>query len=335
MRSREPIAPGGTLPVSELPSVQRQERREYRKRAPLLKRIGHTALENLAGVVTIATNPQTFFKSPEAIKESAKTGKGLNFLGRAAARKWVIKAENRQEELRKHRRAARNTAVTDFRDKYPNVALQEADLQKEWQRQENVRLRKKIFTDISRRSSFATEYFQRRSAYSFSKSLPRRTSYGTEKGFEGNYADLARDTLQSALTYRKKDGSIPLLGRDITTERFKDKESSRPVNLRQSEEAYVEGVSTAMWQLGFVQFENERQINYGSGTFNPDITWERSPDGVSTTASLAFDPENELHQMIMPEGSNFSNPQVQVEISGGNMDLRVAEAAVPTMATAA
>jgi hypothetical protein len=323
MSSAQPALPEGkTLPVHELPAVRKRERKEYRKRAPMLRRLGGSALDTMAGVTMIASNPQMYGRSTEANRESMRTGKGLSRLGRLAARRWVRSGEKRD----KQRGEAREVTVAKFREEHPNVALQEADLHKKWEREEAERQREEAFSSVVTRSRNATEYFRRRIGSSFSKYIP-----GRETGFNGSYLDLAKTTMGNALTHQRKDGAIPLLGYGIEKERFEAKEAAG-TPLSDIKGSDVGGASTALWKLGFVELE-ERMVRYAGGKFNPDIEWGQTEDRSGVTADLAFDPENELHRMLVPESSEFSNPRIQVEMSNDTdtpyMDLRVVEAVAP------
>ena len=271
---------------------------------------------------------------PEAMRKAsenyARTGRG-NYAAYLASGPSRIK-----EKRAEHRKVARDKAVAQFREQQPNIALREAELRTKWQEAEAKRRRQKIFSSTVSKSNYAIEYFQKHSASSFAKSIPRRSlDHKPNTGFDGSYLELAKSTLNDALTHQQGDGTISLLGAGIERERFaaQDAAGAKLQEISQSEDSYVGGVSTALWKLGFVEFNSEDQIRYGNGSFNPDIEWGEH----NQTASLALDPDNELHQMLIPENSSFSNPRIEVDMASyrgdsrqePSMSLRVVEAAAP------
>lgn len=318
-------------------------RQEFRRRVPLVKRLGETATRMMLAPSSgvwgyISGIPKD---NPEAMKKAAveysKTGAG-NYAAYLAVGKSRL-----QETNDKHREAARAKAVADFREAHPNIALSETDRHKKWEEQEATRKYSNTFSRIVRKSDYAIEYFSKGSAYSFAKSIPRRST-GTHEGFDGSYQELAKSTLGDALKHQKEDGTIPLLGIEAEKMRFAAHEHAGDSlrEITRAETSYVEGASTALWQLGFVEFDNEHDVKYGKGQFNPSIEWGQTENQQGTTASIAFNPNNELHQMLVTDASTFTNPRIEVDVfngsdprSAGRMDLRVVEAAEPTVAIAA
>jgi hypothetical protein len=327
IRSNEPLAPWERLPVHELPEVQRQREREYKRRASLVKRIGESALVGYSLVPHLVFGYMSGIKDKakrvEEAKKFARTGRGNEFAHLSVGRLIKIK-----EKRDKAWQAAGEKAEARFRGRHPNVAIREAELHKKWEEKEAERKRSDIFWGAVRKSSWAMEFFEKRMAYSFSKSIPTRS-----EGFHGNYQDLARSALEEALTRQKEDGSIPLMGINVERERFASHNEAGDslAEIRQSEKSYVDGASTALWKLGFVEFDQESDLRYGKGRFNDDITWRRGENGRGVTASIAFDQDNELHQMLAPDIDTSLNPQIEATIHKGDMSLSVVKAATPSV----
>lgn len=336
IRSTKPLTPGERLPVYELPEVQRQERKEFKRMAPLFKRVGEVALLGLAKLDFsiwgyISGLPKN---DPESMKkagdEYARTGRG-NYAAYLATSRMPRIVERRSERRKK----ASDKAVSKFREAHPNVTIREAELHKDWKKGEAARRHSTLFSKIVNKSNYAVEYFSRKRAYSFSKAIPTRG-----EGFDGSYQELAKSALSDALNHQREDGKIPLLGMGAEKMRFAAHEAAgdSPREIWQSEKSYVEGASTALWKLGFVEFDSEDSLRYGKGRFNPDIEWGKPEDShPGFTASLAFDPDNELHQMLAPDRAALSNPRIEVYTSydidsypAPHLGLRVIEAAETT-----
>jgi hypothetical protein len=270
-----------------------------------------------------------------------KEKRGINFMGRIAVNR-LNKMFKRGEELPKLRQAAHERAVVQYREQHPEIAEHEATLQSELQKQQEEQYKRSTPYEVLRRGKYAIDYFGAKNVSSFSKAIPRRPKHEGQRGFTGDYAELAKQTLTSATTHKTEDGTILLLGFKLEQERLADhyEQGQSLTAARKSETEYAEGVSTALWQLGFVQFKDERSVPYGNGSFNPAIEWEKTNDTV--TARIPFDPNNELHQMLTPDQSSAS-PMIELEMSapdyGGYgkpqspyLNMRVAEALVPVAA---
>lgn len=134
--------------------------------------------------------------------------------------------------------------------------------------------------------------------------------------------------------------TISLLNRSLLAQRFNKKEQAsgyRDASFKISDayrdgREYVQGVDTALWKLGFVEFDSESDVHVGRGRFNPDVQWNQNPDNL--TAQLAFNPENELHQMLVSQAGEFANPMIEIETaadsrnpSANYMNLRIVEVA--------
>jgi len=142
--------------------------------------------------------------------------------------------------------------------------------------------------------------------YSFSKAIPRRPSHEGEQGFTGEYRELAETTLQSAMSDRQADGSILLMSPRRADDQAKQGlargESVQSLIARQR--ADTGGVATTLWQLGYFAVVDEDDIPFGKMTVNPATNWQQTDQGMA--ARLSYDPNNELHQLLLgdqaPEG---------------------------------
>ena len=337
IRSGESLAPWEKLPVRELPDVQREQRKEFRARMPLIKRVGETALYGIAKVDSavwgyisgISKNNSESMK--KASEEYERTGRG-NYAAYLATNSLTKIVERR----RKHWKSAGEKAETKFREEHPNVALHEAELREKWKGEQAEKARRRASVAINDKSKWIVDYFRDGRIGSFSKAIPRRPNREGAPGFTGDYIEYAKDTMGSALERREEDGSIPLLGRKLQKERMAQREQqgqsiSQAIS---AEKDYADGVGVALWQLGFVEFEDEKKMRQGQGRLNPDTQWGETADHSGVTARIPFNPENELHQMMMPEGGDLSNPMIEVEMNqpqeshkgGLYMNLRAVEA---------
>ncbi len=347
---RSDRTPASSLPVEQLPEVQSRQRaalaelrRQEFGRRPLLRKLGRFALDAVAGATLLVSNPQLFVRSEAQNEESLATGKGINILGRVAA--------NRVERSQRRRRQYRSKqagAVVDVARKYRAENAATIDAVETLMHNEQVR--RGILNTVRQGSTdivtHLSEGSRHQSAYSFAKAIPRRPKHEGATGFTGNYADLAKNTLASARRYqsRGEDGTIPLLGANLAASRIIESErQAMPLNaVREAEAAYVDGVATALWQLGFVKFDDEKNISRGRGEFNPDITWETTPDRV--VARLPYDQTNELHQLLAGGSNNDNtNPMLELEmprepnkqVQDPYLNLRMVQTPVAAWAVAA
>jgi len=250
-----------TLDVGALPEVMRDQRREYRRSTPFLKRLGNTAARGIEMTYIVGTNPHVLVPK---LREKI----GLNAFGRVELGGPGGGAPF-EKELDKQRQKAGEKARKRFRKSHPNIAQVEAENFKKAQKSE-------IESRVRSRTGWITEYFRPGKQSSLSKAVPARRSAQNPNGLESkDYDELARTSLEDALRHRHENGSIPLLGRDIAEERMKEKERALTpyTEIHQTEDTYVDGIATALWKLGFLEFENEGKIDYADGKFNPDITW--------------------------------------------------------------
>lgn len=339
---------GGTthfeLPVGQLPEVRKAARAEYKKEQPrLLRRLGGLAVDGVAAVTLVASNPQLYLRSTEQNDRSFKTGEGINFIGRIAAGR-LNKMFKRGEERPKRRQAAHERAVANYREQHPEISEHEAKLRSELQKQQEEQYKRSTPYEVLKRGKYTIDYFGDRNVSSFSKAIPRQPLREGQPGFTGDYTELAKQTLTSAITHKTEDGTIPLLGLKLEQERLEDRydQGQSLTAARKTETEYVEGVSTTLWQLGFVQFKDERSVTYGNGNFNPAIEWEKTHDTV--IARIPFDASNELHQILAPDQSVGATPMIELEMSAPDygglngtpqppyLNMRVAEALVPVAA---
>lgn len=203
---------------------------------------------------------------------------------------------------------------------------------------------------MQRNASSATEYFVKSNTYSFSKALPRRPQ------FQGSYDELAKSSVEFAAKNRQEDGSIALLssntltgivkerlplspddvhrdGPQVTYRRivptgYEESTANTSQSFRNNEQElfqelqggydYTAGVATSLWKMGFVEFDSEKDIVSGDGhRMNPDIGWSRGEDG-TTFASIPYNPENELHQIIAGDPIDTADARIQLAINDKN-----------------
>jgi hypothetical protein len=67
--------------------------------------------------------------------------------------------------------------------------------------------------------------------------------------------------------------------------------------------------------MGFVNYQNESDVAYGNGAFDPEVIWEQGRNG-TTYASLAYDPENVLHRIVAGDHLNPTSGRIQLAIGG-------------------
>lgn len=163
--------------------------------------------------------------------------------------------------------------------------------------------------ELSYRRRYILQYFPE-SIYSFAKLIPREG----DPGFNGNYKELAKKTLESALTFRDENDSIPLLGAELERRRLQsDLDRGMPIpEAIDHERTYIDGVSTLLWKLGYVLFKNERDVAMGRGEYNPILKIVRDAD--SDRLQIPFDPKNELHHMLAPDVTAIGGDDKVVEI---------------------
>jgi hypothetical protein len=77
---------------------------------------------------------------------------------------------------------------------------------------------------------------------------------------------------------------------------------------------YVGGVATSLWKMGFVEFDTHDGVVADSGRMNEAVEWSQGENG-ATFASLAYDPENELHRIIAGDQADPSNSRIQLAIN--------------------
>lgn len=340
------------LRVFQLEELQKQARAEFKKRdISLVKRIGHTALDGIAATHLFVSNPKVakkafedsfngFHGSPAETSKPTHEKVKLNRLGGFAARLSLNRLDKRYEREAKRNekwQESHEKVEADYRKSNPDIGEREAVLHDEARQRAYEDQRGRTVFDAYSRNKYVMGYFAEGNTYSFSKSIPRRKDRFDKPGFDGSYLDLAKNTLKDALSHKKEDGSVPLLGIETSRQRVAEQENAGTSlgQINADSREHVQGVSAALWQMGFVEFKEERLIDYGKGNFNEDIQWAKDND--SLTAQLPYDPGNELHGMLMPEESGFANPMIEVEMGMANtmygrepysMDMRVVDAPV-------
>ncbi|MBC7546292.1 hypothetical protein H7171_00930 [Candidatus Saccharibacteria bacterium] len=224
------------------------------------------------------------------------------------ARAYKLGSAEEKRRGKDERANVADQAVLKYREEHPEVAIREL-------KEQEALLRNNALVSLESKRDYAINYFQNKSVYSFSKAIPRRPHYEGEPGFSGDYAELAKATVSSALAYKAKDGTIPLMGSRLEQIRLtKGREQYQSMYTAcKAEDHYSDGVSTTLWQLGFVQFEKESDIPYGRGNYNPAIEWEEAEKCVK--ARIAFDPTNELHQLLASNEDAGANRMIELEMS--------------------
>lgn len=312
---------------------QRHEARQNVEGVPTrLRRLGNLAVKASAVAAEAITRRSTkraaqLHEKSKRLERDFTEKRGEGHLV-SAARAYKADRADQKHKVQTERQKAANEAVSKYRTEHPEIAERERK-EAETATQHEAMLR------LSDKQDWIVECFQNgRDVGSFSKSIPRRPSYEGERGFTGDYTELAKTSLTSALAHKSEDGTIPLLGGSLQREHLAElKEQGHSVYAASKAEVeYTDGVSTALWQLGFVQFDDEKHIPYGRGHYNPDIEWEQSENSV--TARIPFDATNELHQMLAPENAG-EGQMIELEMSQREhghqrqapyMNMRVVEA---------
>ncbi len=220
-------------------------------------------------------------------------------------------------------------------------------------RQYEVNMQNDRYFEMQKKANQLGESFAKRDSDAFSRSLPRR--FGITAS---DYDDLAKSTLKQAADKRYIGGSFSLLnyqilgdvvtqelpltptsvkrtgpvalensGKAFTTESFTSNNWQLHNNI-QDQTDYVGGAAAALWKLGFVEFDSDTAIRRsGESRMNDAIEWSQGEDG-STLASLAYDPDNELHRIVAGEPVDPQNARIQLAINdsqgyGTEMDLQL------------
>jgi hypothetical protein len=205
-----------------------------------------------------------------------------------------------------------------------------------------------LYVKMRRKSQDTVNKLNKRNLESFIGTLPRPKEM-EKSGM--NYDDLAISTVKKAMTYRQRGGSINLLDNTVlnnevdrvlplsphsyyenTDYKLHYNESggvaiNREFRINSFEASenhkskldYSGGVGVALWKMGLVDIPEDRLINYGHYKPNPEVQWERNvlEDGQQVTyASIPFNPENELHQMVAGENADTADSIIRVAISG-------------------
>jgi hypothetical protein len=327
------------IPATDLRKVERSR----------LRRLGRGAMSaiNKSNKNSLERTSQRA-KQLSAKSKANRQGSGGPVETWASKKLSMIDRKRHETSLRREEQfeAKRQAAWDRYLEENPDVKERLIAEQKQRDKQYEVDSRNARYNQMQSSASFATEYFLKHNAYSFSKALPRRP------GFEGSYDELAKSSIELAAKNRQEGGSIALFSPNILQGIVKDKLPLSPDDARrngpqviysrigsqgyenqsvntslsfrnndqrlfqeiQGNHDYTGGVATSLWKMGFINFESEESINYGKGEFNPNIEWSRGEDG-TTFASIAYDPDNELHQIICGEQADPSNARIQLAIN--------------------
>ena len=254
-----------------------------------------------------------------------------------------IDTKRQEKYLRRQKQfeAEKQVAWSKYLDENPEVKKRLIAEQEQRDKQFEIGSQSKRYSEMQGNASFATEYFVKRSAYSFSKAIPRRPD------FQGSYDELAKSSVEHAAKNRQADDSISLLNRDLLFEMVEKKMPLSPDGVKRDGPVvfdgenhntsqdfynndrqlfddirercdYVGGVATSLWKMGFVEFNSETDIAGGGNRpgrrMNETIEWGQDQDTI--LASLAYDPENELHRIIAGDHVDSSDAKIQLAISG-------------------
>ncbi len=164
----------------------------------------------------------------------------------------------------------------------------------------------------------------RGSIISFSKSIPRRPDRSAGKGFDGDYIELAHQTLvaaQTAEAFADQSGVIHLLGSGIESRYLSPRYDEATMVTEDSLDAatdYQDGVATLIWKAGFVRYpRGEDTVPYGGGEINPQAEVESVPVDYGQYTMLVrvpFEPANPLHRLLVLATANENN-RWQIELS--------------------
>ncbi len=305
-----------------------------------LRRLGRGVISTLDN-----SNKKALERTSQQTEYLANKARAKRQANRGPVEAWasnkIGKIDRKRQEKhllrQKQFEAEKQVAWNKYLDENPEVEKQLIAEQEQRDKQFEVNARYESYNQMQGSASFATEHFVNRNSYSFSKALPRRPQ------FEGSYDELAKSSVERAAKNRQEDGSITLFSPNSLASVVKERLSISPDTaerdgpavydgetrytsqnfynrnreLRQEVQDrydYTGGVATSLWKMGFVEFESEESIPYGRGEFNPDIEWSRDEDG-TTFASLAYNPENELHRIIGGGQADPSSARIQLAIN--------------------
>jgi hypothetical protein len=362
----------------EVHAMAQQELALAHRQQTLSKRAGKMALKGVVAPLAAAHNMYNSLNEisvTDTAREKARNGAAdiltampgillmgaVKISGKLGLELAAKKAAAYQARQRAKAEAKRQTALSNAVDQYKSDNPHEVAALQEQKR--SIAINKALEWPAAQQQSMI-EYFALparhqsvgRDAYSLSKFVPRRAD-----GFEGSYQDLAAATLSTAQesSRHQPDGFVMLLGADERTQRAQEASANSGIaQLETNEMAYNGGVAAALWQLGFIESaRGEEGIAHSQAQFNPSIEWSQTHhlaqtvDGYDQTyhrARLAFDGNNELHQMLVPEGLQ-GNPNLMLElefsegaqqrgvhgsVGGEYMGISVVPAQVPQMAGA-
>ncbi len=322
-----------TIPDTDLRKVEKSRlRRIGRGAMSIFNRSNEKALHNTSQKVErLASKNQA--------NRQTKMGNVENW---ASNKMGYIDSKRQQTHQRRQEqfKADKQVAWDKYLDENPEVEKRVIAENNQRDRQYEVDSQNKRYFEMQRDARYATNYFAEGNSYSFSKALPRRP------GFEGSYDELAKSSVESAAKYRQEDGSITLFSPDtlfgIVEEKmpmsgdsaqrdgpivhddqgthytnwdFNNNDRQLFSEIRESDD-YVGGVATSLWKMGFVEFDSERDISSGSGhRMNEAVEWSSSEDGTTTFASLAYNPDNELHRIVAGDQADPTNSRIQLAIN--------------------
>jgi hypothetical protein len=207
-------------------------------------------------------------------------------------------------------------------------------------------------------SRYASEAFSTGNIYSISKAIPcRPPNEGTGTAFEGSYEKLAITSLSRAAETRNEDGSIDLLGREtlarIVTE-DSTKEIMSPVftadqlydrslinfgtgleivtpKERIGHNDYTGGIATSLWKMGFINYASEDDIPYSRGMVPESVAVEDTDRNI-THVRVAYDPNNELHNIVAGDAIEVIGSDIQLTIDKTNGQHNMSVSLVRAMA---
>jgi len=241
------------------------------------------------------------------------------------------KAHNHRESLIQEKLDKHSASLAEFdrqreraRARYASVA----PLVEEFKNDELIKgERHKTLRSLDTQAEHLVTALYKEDIGEFSKSVPGRAvdrhtgSIGYP--FDGDYLSQATSTLQTATdNFTKPDGSIRLLDRSHWQETIEGAGFQSPAEVQAVERNasdYISGVGTLLWQLGFVEYDNETDIPMAQGKFNPNIEWGRDEDNI--IYSLPFDSANPLHQTLAGGSAPGHSVQIVMPIEPHHTDL--------------
>ncbi len=332
LKTKDLEYPGDSLPFERIPEVRERALRLLHGKMPHVKRLAQAAIAPVIDSLAIAGHviANNSARAPQGDIHKISTGVRSRMTG--INKRLADRVADANGGRKRKEDSAIKAAAAEYRASHPELVRHERELQ-------IAAVKQDILSKARWQDDLTAGYFADRNLYSFAKTIPRRTkdSMG-EKGFDGDYRELARETLHGLLGH-STGGATQLVGQKVNEQLFEDRlrGTSSTVGSTAEQAAFAErtsphanNVSTLLWQLGFVQFESEEEVPRSKGRFNPDAEWHS--DGDLTRVSLPYDPNNDLHVMVA-EANGLVDPGA-IELSMPKPHSRTAPYMNMTMVSA-